>query len=210
MSHGFLDITVTPAVRAAQVAEGVPRPYEPGGDAGVARFTRFTEREAAFNAARDSFYMASVSETGWPYIQHRGGPPGFLRVVDIRTLAFADYTGNRQYLTVGNLTGSDRVSLFLMDYANRRRLKILARAEIVPLDTDPRLTAAVVDRGMAQRAERIMRLRLEAFDWNCPQYITERWTMADIEAATDGLRTRLATLEAENAALRARLAESAS
>lgn len=205
MSHGFLDITVTPAVRAAQVASGVPRPYEPGGNGGEARFTRFTEREAAFIAQRDSFYLASVSETGWPYIQHRGGPVGFLRVVDEHTLAFADYTGNRQYLTVGNLAGSDRVSLFLMDYPNRRRLKILARAEIVPLDADRALTAAVVDPRTAQRVERIVRLRLEAFDWNCPQYITERYTVADIEAATDGLRQRLATLEAENAALRARL-----
>ena len=203
MSYGFLDIAVTPSVRAAQAAMGADGLWT---DFGAHRtFDRFTENEAAFIAARDSFYMATVSETGWPYVQHRGGPRGFLKLVDEQTLAFADYRGNRQYLSVGNLSANDRVCLFLMDYPRRARLKIYAHAETIALDADPGLTELVAIPDYRGNPERVFRLRLEAFDWNCRQHIVPRFTEQEIAAAVQPLRERLAALETENAALRARL-----
>src|SRR5438270_7502645 len=140
MPYGFLDIAVTPSVKSAQVANGADALWSADIDR---QFDRFTAAEAEFIVARDSFYMASVSETGWPYVQHRGGPAGFLRVVDERTLAFADFRGNRQYISLGNLTANPRVSLILMDYPNRRRLKIYGRLEALGLEADPALAEAV-------------------------------------------------------------------
>ena len=204
MSYGFLDIAATPSVRAAQAARGVEHVWQ--NFKGRREFDRFTENEAAFFAERDSFYMATVSETGWPYIQHRGGPPGFLKLVDDRTLAFADYRGNRQYISVGNLSADGRACVFLMDYVRRARLKIYAQVEIVELDADPSLTGLVTMPADRARLERIFRLRLEAFDWNCPQHITPRFTEAEIAEVVHPLRERLADLEAENDTLRARLA----
>jgi uncharacterized protein len=203
MSYGFLDIASTPSVRAAQAAMGSDKIWQ--NFKGHREFDRFTENEAAFIAERDSFYMASVSETGWPYVQHRGGPAGFLKMVDDRTLAFADYRGNRQYISTGNLAADDRVSLILMDYAHRARLKIFAHVDTLSIDEDPALTALVTDAGYNGKAERIFRLRLETFDWNCPQHITPRFTEAEVSQAVQPLRDRLAQLESENAALRARL-----
>ena len=203
MPYGFLDIAITPSVRAAQAAmgaEGLWQDFK-----GRRAFDRFTAAETTFIAARDSFYMATVSETGWPYVQHRGGPPGFLKQLDERTLAFADRRGNRQYISVGNLAADDRTCLFLMDYGRRARLKIYARAEAVALDADPELTRLVATPEVRGRPERIVRLRLEAFDWNCQQHITPRFTEAEIGKAVQPLRERLARLEAENAALRSQL-----
>ena len=204
MSYGFLDIAVTPSVRAVQAQMGAERAWSDF--KGHREFDRFTGNEAAFIAERDSFYMATVSETGWPYVQHRGGPTGFLKLVDERTLAFADYRGNRQYLSTGNLAADGRASLFLMDYANRARLKMFVRVETLALDDDPALTALVTVPGYAAKLERVFKLHLEAFDWNCPQHITRRFTEQEIDEAVSPLRERLAELEAENAALRARLA----
>lgn len=204
MGYGFLDIAVTPSVRAAQAAMGSDKVWTDF--KGHREFDRFTNNEAVFIAERDSFYIASVSETGWPYVQHRGGPKGFLKLVDDRTLAFADFRGNRQYLSLGNVTADDRVALILMDYAGRSRLKIFARAEAVALDADPALAELVAIPGYKAHLERIMLLRLEAFDWNCPQHITPRFTEAEIAAAVQPLNDRLASLEAENSTLRARLA----
>ena len=203
MSYGFLNIAVTPSVRAAQAAMGAEYVWQ---DFKAHReFDRFTEGEATFIAARDSFYMATVSETGWPYMQHRGGPSGFLKMVDDQTLAFADYRGNRQYISVGNVASNDRVCLFLMDYTHRARLKIYAHVEVVGLDVDPALTKLVTIPDYRAKLERIFRLRLEAFDWNCPQHITPRFTKAEVAEAVEPLQQRLAQLEAENAALHARL-----
>ena len=207
MPYGFLDIASTPAVRAVQAEMGSDRHWQDF--PGDRRFDAFTPDEIAFIARRDSFYMATVSETGWPYVQHRGGPAGFLKVVDARTLAFVDYRGNRQYLSVGNLSADDRASLILMDYAGRARLKIFARVEVVALDADPALAALVADPAYRGKPERILRLHLVAFDWNCPQHITPRFTEAEIAAGVQPLRDRLMALEAENAALRARLAAAA-
>jgi predicted pyridoxine 5'-phosphate oxidase superfamily flavin-nucleotide-binding protein len=204
MSYGFLDIAGTPSVRAVQAKMGADRFWNDF--KGNREFNRFTENEAAFISARDSFYIATVSETGWPYIQHRGGPPGFMKVADDRTLAFADYRGNRQYISTGNLAADDRACLFFMDYPHRARLKVYAHVDTLGLDDDPALTRLVTNVGYKAKHERIFRLRLEAFDWNCPQHITPRFTEREVTEAVKPLRERLAQLETENAELRARLA----
>jgi uncharacterized protein len=204
MSYGFLDIAGTPSVKAAQAAMGADSLWQDF--KGHREFNQFTEDESAFIADRDSFYIATVSETGWPYIQHRGGPRGFLKLVDNRTLAFADYRGNRQYISTGNLAADDRACLFLMDYARRARLKVYAHVEAVPLGADPELTQLVTVPGYKAKLERIFRLRLESFDWNCPQHITPRFTEREVNEGVRPLRQRVAQLEAENAELRARLA----
>ena len=201
MPYGFLDIAATPSVRTMQAEMGVDRVWQDF--KGDRAFDRFAESEAAFIAARDSFYIASVSETGWPYIQHRGGPQGFLKLLDDRTLAFADYRGNRQYISTGNLATDDRACLLLMDYPNRARLKIYAQVEILALDDDPALTEQVATGKYRAKPERIFRLRLAAFDWNCRQHITPRFAEYEIAEAIRPLRDRLTQLEAENAALRA-------
>jgi len=172
MSYGFLDIAITPSVRAVQAGMGAEQAWQDF--KGHREFDRFGENESAFIAERDSFYIATVSETGWPYMQHRGGPRGFLKQLDDRTLAFADYRGNRQYISTGNLAANDRACLFLMDYAHRARLKIYAHVEVLALDQDPALTALVTVPGYKAKIERIYRLHLAAFDWNCPQHITPR------------------------------------
>lgn len=201
MAHGFMDIALTPSVRAVQREMGSERLW-----AGLhgRRADRFGDDEAAFIAERDSVYLASVSETGWPYVQHRGGPPGFIAMLDDRTLAFADYRGNRQYISTGNISADPRVCLFMMDYARRARLKIYARAEILALDADPDLTMRFTASAYRVRLERIFRLTLEGFDWNCPQHINPRYSGAQVAEAVAPLRERIAALEAENAELRAK------
>jgi predicted pyridoxine 5'-phosphate oxidase superfamily flavin-nucleotide-binding protein len=132
--------------------------------------------EAEFIAARDSFYLGSVTEDGWPYIQHRGGPVGFLHVLDGKTLAFADYAGNKQYITAGNLATNDRVSLFLMDYPHQARLKVIGHARIVEVGDDPAVEARLRAPGYAAKVERILVVDVVAFDWNCSQHIMPRFT----------------------------------
>jgi predicted pyridoxine 5'-phosphate oxidase superfamily flavin-nucleotide-binding protein len=204
MSYGFLDIAATPSVKAVQAKMGTDRLWQDF--KGHREFDHFDDDVAGFIADRDSFYMATVSETGWPYVQHRGGPRGFLKIVDSHTLAFADFRGNRQYISTGNLAADNRACLLLMDYPHRARLKIYVRVEILGVDDDPKLTALVISPSYKAKVERIYRLRLETYDWNCAQHITPRFTEADISQAVAPLRTRLTKLEAENEALRARLA----
>jgi predicted pyridoxine 5'-phosphate oxidase superfamily flavin-nucleotide-binding protein len=203
MAYGFLDIASTPSVRAAQAANGAREMWDRFD--GDRPSDRFTPDETAFIATRDSFYLATVSETGWPYVQHRGGPPGFLKVLDDQTLGFADFRGNRQYISLGNVGADDRVALILMDYPHRARLKILAHMRVVDLAAEPDLAERLSLPGYKARVERGFVLRLEAFDWNCPQHITPRFTTAEVEAAMAPLRERLAVLEAENQSLRERL-----
>jgi predicted pyridoxine 5'-phosphate oxidase superfamily flavin-nucleotide-binding protein len=203
MDHAYFGIAYTPSVKAAQAANG-------SGDywanfRGRNENNHLTAAEAEFIAARDSFYMASVSETDWPYVQHRGGPAGFLRVIDDKTLAFADFRGNRQYISLGNVAANDRVALFLMDYAHRRRLKIYAHIAVKDLATDPGLAAKLAMPGYPAKIERAFVLHLDGFSWNCPQHITPRFTEAEIDAALTPLRAHLAQLEAENKMLRQRL-----
>ena len=200
MPYGFLDIAITPSVKAAQAQNDSAHLWEDF--KGHRAFDRFTESEIAFIAERDSFYMASVSETGWPYVQHRGGPRGVLRVTDDRTLAFADFAGNRQYISLGNLAADARVSLILMDYAHRRRLKIFAHAEAKNLADDPALAEAIATPGYRGKVERAFLLHLDAFDWNCPQHITPKFDAPYVAQAVGTLQRRIEELEAENKTLR--------
>lgn len=203
MSNAFLELATTPSVKAAQAANGSRELWSER--SGRRSTDRITHAEARFLAERDSFYLATVSEDGWPYVQHRGGPPGFLRVLDEKTLGFLDFAGNRQYISLGNSAANDRVALLLMDYVNRRRLKIYAHLEPRALTADPQLTAQLALPGYKATAERAFLLHVRAFDWNCPKHITPRFTAAELEDSLSSVRTRLAALEAENKALRAQL-----
>ena len=194
MAANFLPLTLTPAVEAAQLrAYGKTRAAPPstGPDA-------LAPDEAAFIAQRDSFYLATINENGWPYLQHRGGPRGFLKVLDPRTLGFADLRGNRQLLTTGNLAANPRASLFLMDYPRRERLKILGHARTFSVEDDPALAARIAPptTPASGPAERFVVIDVIAFDWNCPQYITPRYTADEVALATQPLRDRIAELEA--------------
>ncbi|WP_448663980.1 pyridoxamine 5'-phosphate oxidase family protein [Sphingomonas sp. CJ20] len=205
MPYGFMDVARTPGVAAAQAAMGADHLWTDF--KGHRTFDRFTGNEATFLAERDSFYIASVSETGWPYVQHRGGPPGFLKMLDPQTLAFADYRGNRQYISTGNFRTNDRACLIVMDYVRRARLKMYVHVETLARDAEPGLAERVTDPGYGAAIERIFRLRLVAFDWNCPQHIVPRFTERQVAAAVQPLHDRIAALERENAELRQPLAE---
>jgi uncharacterized protein len=193
MGHRFAEIAFTDTVRRLQDADGSRKSYarmETGTDSNHV----LTEREASFVGMRDSFYMATVSETGWPYVQHRGGPAGFVRVVDPNTLGFPDFSGNRQFVSIGNLQVDDRVSLFFMDYPNRARLKVLGR---IKTSKDPAILGGFALEGYSAKIERVFLVEVAAFDWNCPQHITPRFTKEDLESAIAPLEARIATLQAE-------------
>jgi predicted pyridoxine 5'-phosphate oxidase superfamily flavin-nucleotide-binding protein len=175
MGRHFAELAFTPAVQAEQERIGSRRAYARMAESGR-EDTALGPAEAGFIAARDGFMLASVSETGWPYVQHRGGPPGFVHVLDDRTLGFADLVGNRQHVTAGNLAGNDRVALFFLDHARQRRLKLLGRARLVE---DAALVARLVPPGAEDLGRAAMLVRVEAFDWNCPQHITPRFTAAE-------------------------------
>jgi len=205
MGHRFAEIAFTRAVQAQQEARGSRASYARLSE-GEARNDRLGVKEVDFIQARDGFYLASVSETGWPYVQFRGGAPGFLHVIDERTLAWADFRGNRQYVSVGNLSGDDRVSLILMDYPNRRRLKLLGHAEFLEVGADEGLAAQLAVPGYRAEVERAVRVHVAGFDWNCPQHITPRFTLDEVENAVTPLRERVAELEAKLASCEANLA----
>lgn len=198
----FAELAFTPAAQAIQERHGTRAAYarlrhEPELAEGLGT------PESEFIANADSFYMATVSETGWPYVQHRGGPRGFLKVISPTRLAFTDFRGNRQFVSAGNATRNDRVSIIVMDYPNRRRLKLLGRLRFLsPQDAGPELLRAVELPGYRARIEGIAVIDVEAFDWNCPQHITQRFTLAEIEAGSKPLHARIAQLEAEVALLR--------
>jgi predicted pyridoxine 5'-phosphate oxidase superfamily flavin-nucleotide-binding protein len=199
MAMKYLELAMTEAVRRAQKhyygrAMNIP---------GTPERDPLTQDEAAFIAERDSFYLGSISESGWPYIQHRGGPKGFLRVVNETTLAFADYKGNRQLLTTGNVSVNDRVSLFLMDYPNRARLKILGHARVEDARAHPELVAQLADPKMQSAVERLVFIDVVSFDWNCPKYITPRYSIEEVEELAGSLKARIAELETELRAARA-------
>ncbi len=206
MLHSYFQIAFTPGVKAAQDRYGSAAQYAGAdgadGHDGPVLNDRLGPAEAAFIAARDGFYVASVSETGWPYVQFRGGPPGFLHVLDSTTLGYADFRGNRQYITTGNVAGNDRVSLFLMDYANRRRLKVFGHAGITDVADRLDLAERLRIPDYRARVERAVLIRVAGFDWNCPQHITPRYSMAELAGSVQPLQARIAALEAENAALR--------
>jgi predicted pyridoxine 5'-phosphate oxidase superfamily flavin-nucleotide-binding protein len=205
MPLAFADIAFTPAVRAEQERKGSARAYSnmlaPDADGG----DRLSPDEADFLTARDGFYQATVSESGWPYVQFRGGSPGFLQVLDDRTIAYADYAGNRQYISTGNLAGDDRVSIIAIDYPNQRRLKVWGHAQ---LSDDPEIIAGLA-RGYGRRIERAVVIRIAAFDWNCPKHIPRRMTADEMGPTLSAHETRISDLLADNRALRAQLSDPA-
>lgn len=175
MSRAFSDIAFTPAVRNLQTRLG-SRTHYAALDHSEDRRASLGDAEVEFITQRDGFYQATVGETGWPYVQFRGGPRGFLKVLDPNTIAYADFRGNVQYISVGNFQGNDRVSIILMDYANRARLKLLGRVRLVGVDEDPELISKLKSPNYRARIERAVVIRVEGFDWNCPQHITPRYT----------------------------------
>ena len=192
MAAKYLDLTFTDAVCRAQ------KQYygRAGKISGASERDPLGQAEAEFIATRDSFYVGSISESGWPYIQHRGGLPGFLRVINETTLAFADYKGNRQLLTTGNVSVNDRVALFLMDYKNRERLKILGHARVEDAREHPELVTQITDPKMRSSVERLVFIDVVSFDWNCPKYITPRYSAEEVEEYVEPLNSRIAELEA--------------
>lgn len=200
MSHRFADIAFTPAVRAEQERHGSRAQYERM-QARSGPNDALGEAEAAFLASADSFYLATVGETGWPYVQHRGGPRGFVKVLAPARIAFADFRGNVQYVSAGNVAHDGRVAIIVMDYANRRRLKLLGTLRFIDsADADPELLRAVDLPGYQARVERVGLIDVAAYDWNCPQHITQRFTLEEVEAAAKPLRERIAALESQLAA----------
>jgi len=198
MARAFAEIAFTDSVKAAQSRYG-SRQANAKFELAEDRRDTLGSHEVAFLAERDSFYLASVGQNGWPYVQHRGGPKGFLKVLDEKTLGFADFSGNRQYLSVGNLNADGRVSLFVMDYPHRRRLKLWAWARVVHADEAPDLLARLALPGYKARVERGIILTVAAVEWNCPQHITPRYSQAEVERL-------IAPLIEENQRLQARLA----
>ncbi len=178
MSQNFTNFTFTESVKKAQEHYGSRRTYsrmESSGD----RYL-LTEREITFIQSRDSFYMATVGESGWPYVQHRGGPRGFLKVIDNTTIGFVDFRGNMQYISAGNMNSSRKTSLFLMDYPSQQRLKIWAESEVIDANQDSELLQTLEIPGYKAHVERLIILKIQAYDWNCPQHITPRYTTEEI------------------------------
>lgn len=204
MSKHYGSIAFTDAV------VGVQREYGSDGFYGRKRvqgnaapgIDALTDDEREYLAERDSFYLATVSETGWPYVQYRGGPTGFLRVVDDHTIGWADFRGNLQYISTGNVGGDDRVAIIALDYAHQRRLKIFGHARVVTAAEDPALVKSFANPDYSAEVERAVLVTVEAFDWNCQQHITPRFSAAELEPHLAPLRRQLADLQAENARLR--------
>lgn len=202
MARNYIHTIFTDAARAMQERQGSRAAYARMEEGADGTPDPVGEREAAFIAARDSFYMASVTAGGWPYMQHRGGPAGFLRPLGGNRIGFADYRGNRQYISAANLGGDDRVALFLMDYPNKERLKLLGHAQIVELADDPALVTSLMPAGYRATPERAFLIDVIGWEWNCSQHITPRFTEDQISAAVRPMAAELNQLRAEVAALR--------
>ena len=196
MAEKYMQLVLTPAVQRAQdkyfgkhqVVENAPET-----DA-------FTADEADFIASRDSFYMATISETGWPYLQHRGGPPGFVKLLGPNLIGFSDFKGNRQLVSTGNLDVTDRVAIFMMDYLHRTRLKMLGHARVLDAREHPELVEQLAPAELRGKVERLFLIRVISYDWNCPQYITPRFSAQEVEKYAASLKARVAELEAQLAA----------
>ena len=194
------DVAFTPAVKAVQARKGSRETYARQEERGGWR-TEVDENLAAFLSDTSSFYLATATADGQPYIQHRGGPKGFVKILDQNTIAFADYSGNRQYITQGNLSENPRAYIFVMDYAHRRRVKIWGEARVV--DDDPALMQSLMPKSYRARPEQVIIFRIAAWDTNCPQHIPQKFDAADVAAALAARDERIAGLEAELAALKA-------
>ncbi len=208
MTRAFTEISFTPSVRALQTQNGSADGYSKFMAPEADRADRIGPAEAEFISGRDGFYQATVSENGWPYVQFRGGPTGFLKVLDDQTIAYADFRGNRQYLSAGNLTDNDRISMILMDYPNRRRLKIWGRATQIGSSENQELMANIQDTSYRGRPERAVVITIQALDWNCPQHIPQRMTIDELEPQLEPLRFELSHLRSENEKLRSMLSQS--
>ncbi|WP_171240946.1 pyridoxamine 5'-phosphate oxidase family protein [Ruegeria sp. HKCCA5491] len=203
MPRAFSELMFTPAVRAHQERMGSAKTYAKFLEGGPQQGHEIGPAEKAFIEARDGFYQSTVSETGWPYVQYRGGPAGFLKVFGPTTIGYADFSGNKQYISRGNLDGNDRVAMILMDYANQRRLKILGRVAF----TEGEAAAASLFPDEADAvAERAVIIRVEGLDWNCPRHITPRFTEAELRPHLNTLGQQLAQLQAKNEKLKQQLA----
>jgi predicted pyridoxine 5'-phosphate oxidase superfamily flavin-nucleotide-binding protein len=198
------DVAFTPAVKAIQARKGSREAYARAEQQGWR--TEVDEKLASFLAEANSFYFATASADGQPYIQHRGGPKGFLKVLDKQTLAFADYAGNQQFITQGNLTENPSAYIFIMDYAHRRRVKIWGEARVV--EDDEALTASLMPKGYRARPEQVILFKIAAWDTNCPQHIPQKFDAADVAAALAARDQRIVELEAEVAALKGQAATS--
>ncbi len=194
------DVAFTAAVKAVQARRGSRKAYRRMEEERGGWQTQVTPELAAFLAERDSVYLATANRAGQPYVQHRGGPKGFIRVLDEKTLGFADFVGNRQYITTGNLAENDRALLFIMDYVERRRVKIWGRARVV--ENDRELVARLMPQGYKARPQQAILFTIEAWDVNCPQHIPQKFDAAYVAAAVEKLEHRIGELEAENARLR--------
>jgi predicted pyridoxine 5'-phosphate oxidase superfamily flavin-nucleotide-binding protein len=203
MSFGSL--VFTPLVKKLQERYGSRRQYERMENSGPPQ-DRFTEFETQFLTQRDSFYMATIGSTGWPYVQHRGGPKGFLKVIDDHTLAFGDLRGNKQYISTGNLLTDDRVALIMVDYPRQARLKVLGRVEILEGEKAAEWLPRVRTPGEETPIERVLVIHVEAYDWNCPQHITPRYSVEELREGMRDVEKRLQSLEQENEKLRKELA----
>ena len=203
-THTFSsDVAFTPAVKAIQARKGSREAYAHVETRGGWR-TEIDEDLAAFLGHVNSLYFATASADGQPYIQHRGGPAGFIKVLDKNTLAFADYSGNRQYITQGNLSENPKANIFIMDYVHRRRVKIWGEARVV--DDDPALLQSLMPQGYKARPEQVVLFRVAAWDTNCPQHIPQKFDAADVAAALSSRDARIAELEAELATLKGAVA----
>jgi uncharacterized protein len=193
------DVAFTPAVKAVQARKGSRDAYARVEQQGGWR-SEIDEQLAAFLAAQDSLFLATATAGGQPYIQHRGGPKGFIKILDKSTLAFADYSGNRQFITLGNLSENPKAHIFLIDYAHRRRVKIWGEARVV--DDDPALLKSLMPQGYKARPEQVILFKISAWDTNCPQHIPQKFDAADVAAALAARDVRIAALEAELTALK--------
>jgi len=206
MGRRFQELAFTPRVKEHQQEHGSRRQYDRMEKAAPQGDDKLGPAEQDFIQRRDSFYMASVSETGWPYVQHRGGPKGFVRVLDPGLIGFADLRGNKQYVSLGNFDHDPRVALFFMDYPYQTRLKILGRVEVHEHDSEaPALIESFRPADEYDIIERVILIHVEGFDWNCPQHVTPRYTMEELQDVLAPVRDKLEKLEAENAALRDKL-----
>jgi predicted pyridoxine 5'-phosphate oxidase superfamily flavin-nucleotide-binding protein len=206
MGRRFQELAFTRLVKEHQQEHGSRRQYDRMEQSLPQGKDTLGDAETDFIQRRDSFYMASVSETGWPYIQHRGGPKGFVRVINPSLLGFADLRGNKQYVSLGNFDHAPRVAIFFMDYPYQTRLKILGRVEVHEHDSEaPALIESFRPTDKSDIIERVILIHVEAFDWNCPQHITPRYTMDELQDVLAPVREKLAKLEEENAALRKKL-----
>jgi hypothetical protein len=198
MADKYMQLVLTPAVQQAQ-----DKYFGKNGAVEDAPETDpLTADEAGFIASRDSFYMATVSETGWPYVQHRGGPAGFVKVLGPNLIGFADFKGNRQLVSTGNLEITSRVALFMMDYPNRTRLKLLGHASVLDAREHPELADQLAPEPLRKRVERLFLIQVISYDWNCAQYITPRFTAAEVETYVAPLKARIAELEAQVAEMK--------